>query len=126
MNFGATSDIGAYMTFFDTILRYDFDYILSGHVSALGTREDVLTTRDYAQDVWDTAGAGMATFFDKFNVTFAAFEYKNANLAYRAAIEEVRRECASAIIDRWSDRLSVVDVWADSHCQTVILHKIMH
>lgn len=126
MNFGATSDIGAYMTFFDTVLRYDFDYILSGHVSALGTREDVLTTRDYAQDVWDTAGAGMATFFDRFGVAFAAFEYENANLAYRAAIEEVRRECASEIIDRWGGKLSVVDVWADSHCQTVILYKIMH
>ncbi len=126
MNFGATSDIGAYMTFFDTILEYDFDYILSGHVSALGTRDDVIIARGYAQDVWQTAISGMESFYDSFNEAFATIEYKNANLAYRVAIESIRRECAGEIIDRWDSKLSVVDVWADSHCQTVILHKIMH
>ena len=126
MNFGATSDVGAYMTFFDTILEYDFDFILSGHVSALGTREDVIIARDYAQDVWQTANTGMESFSDRFNEAFAAIEYQNANLAYRVAIETVRRECAGEIIDRWDGKLSVVDVWADSHCQTVILYKIMH
>ncbi len=126
MNFGATSDVGAYMTFFDTILEYEFDHILSGHVSVLGTREDVIKARDYAQDVWQTAGAGMATFLNRFNATLAEFEYKNANLAYRATIEAVRRDCARDVIDRWTGKLSVVDVWADSHCQTVILYNIMH
>lgn len=126
MNFGATSDAGAYMTFFDTILKYDFDHILSGHVSVLGTREDVITARDYAHDVWHTAGKGMATFFDRFNAALATFEYKNANLAYRATIEATRRDCAGQLIERWRNKLSVVDVWADSHCQTVILYNIMH
>jgi hypothetical protein len=41
-------------------------------------------------------------------------------------MENVRKDCAAQIIDRWKDRLSVVDVWADSHCETVILHAIMH
>ena len=126
MNFGATSDVGAYMTFFDTILQYDFDYILSGHVSVLGTHEDVIKARDYAHDVWQTAGAGMENFLDRFNTTFAEFGYKNANLAYRATIEAVRRDCSSELTERWTDKLSVVDVWVDSHCQTVILHNIMH
>jgi len=126
MNFGATSDVGAYMTFFDTVLDYDFDHILSGHVSVLGNRDDVIMARDYAYDVRETAGRGMATFFDRFGAAFEEFEYKNANLAYRAAIESVRRDCAAEVIDRWRNKLSVVDVWADSHCQTVILYNIMH
>lgn len=126
MNFGATSDVGAYMTFFDRVLDYDFDHILSGHVSVLGNREDVMMARDYAYDVWQTAGAGMATFMDRFDVAFAAFEMTKANLAYRAAIESVRRDCAAELIDRWKNKLSVVDVWADSHCQTIILYNIMH
>ncbi|WP_425408129.1 MBL fold metallo-hydrolase [Hyphococcus sp.] len=126
MNFGATSDVGAYMTFFDRVLDYDFDHILSGHVSVLGNRDDVVMARDYAFDVRETAGRSMATFFNRFNSVFKAFEYKNANLAYRTAIESVRRDCAKEIIDSWSGKLSVVDVWADSHCQTVILYNIMH
>ncbi len=48
------------------------------------------------------------------------------NLAYRMTKEEVRDECAGQIIDRWEDKLSVVDLWADSLCETVVLYAIMH
>ena len=125
-NFGATADIGAYMTFFDMILEYDFDHILSGHVAILGTREDVLEAKEYATDVQDTALQGMGTFLEKFGAIFSQLDEPNGNLAYRAAMEEVRRDCASQIIDRWKDRLSVADVYADSHCNTFILYYIMH
>jgi glyoxylase-like metal-dependent hydrolase (beta-lactamase superfamily II) len=126
MNFGATSRLGGYVDFFDELLRYDFDTILSGHVSILGTREDVIVNRDYVRDVRDTAMKGMAEFLPIYERTFAAFDHKNGNLAYRVAIENVRRDCAAQIIDRWKRKLSVVDVWAHSHCETVILYAIMH
>ncbi|MDJ0698516.1 MAG: MBL fold metallo-hydrolase [Woeseiaceae bacterium] len=126
MNFGATSDVGAYLTFFDMILEYDFDHILSGHVAILGTREDVLEAKAYAFDVRDTALKGMSTFYDRFGAILSKLDEKNGNLAYRAAIEAVRRDCSSQIIERWKDRLSVSDVYADSHCQTFILYYIMH
>ena len=126
MNFGATSDIGAYLTFFDMILEYDFDFILSGHVAILGTREDVLEAKAYAIDVRDTARKGMETFYYRFGAILAKLEEPSGNLAYRAAIEGVRRECSSQIISRWKDRLSVVDIYADSHCLTFILYNIMH
>ena len=126
MNFGATSDIGAYLTFFDMILEYDFDHILSGHVAILGTREDVLEAKAYAFDVRDTALKGMEKFYDRFGAILAQLEEPSGNLAYRAAIEAVRRDCSSQIIDRWKDRLSVTDVYADSHCLTLILYNIMH
>jgi glyoxylase-like metal-dependent hydrolase (beta-lactamase superfamily II) len=126
MNFGATSRFGGYVDFFDEILRYDFDTILSGHVSILGTREDVELNRDYVRDVRDTALTGMKAFLPTFEQTFASFDQRNGNLAYRVAMEKVRKDCAKQIIDRWQDRLSVVDVWADSHCETVIVHAIMH
>lgn len=126
MNFGATSDVGAYLTFFDMILEYDFDHILSGHVAILGTREDVLEAKAYAFDVRDTALQGMSTFYERFGAILSQLDDKNGNLAYRAAIEDVRRNCSSQIIERWKDRLSVTDVYADSYCLTFILYYIMH
>lgn len=126
MNFGATSDIGGYLNMFDTLLAYDFDHIMSGHISILGDRNDLILARDYAFDVRDTALNGMNSFFDRFGTILATMEYENANLGYRMAMEAVRDECATAIIGRWEDKLSVVDVWADSHCETVVLHAIMH
>ncbi|MGH8251600.1 MAG: MBL fold metallo-hydrolase [Steroidobacteraceae bacterium] len=126
MSFGATSRFGGYVDFFDELLAYDFDTILSGHVSILGTRDDVVLNREYVHDVRNTALKGMQTFLPTFEQTFSSFGHKNGNLAYRVAMEKVRKDCATQIIDRWKNKLSVVDVWADSHCETVVMHAIMH
>ena len=37
----------------------------------------------------------------------------------------MRADCAAEIIARWKDRLSIVDVWADSHREEMILYYIM-
>ncbi len=126
MNFGATTDVGEYLNMFDELLAYDFDFLLSGHLSILGTRDDVLENQEYAFDVQASVLNGMQTFQQRFGETLAAMEFSNANLAYRSVIEQVRGECSAAIIDKWQDRLSVVDVFADSHCETMIVYYIMH
>ena len=124
--FGATAHIGEYMKLFDEVLAYEFDLILSGHVSVLGTRADWIEAKEYVFDVRNSVLKGMETFLGRFNEVFATFEYQNANLAYRNAMESVRAECSAEIIDKWKDKLSVVDVWADSHCEEMILYYIMH
>lgn len=126
MNFGATANVKAYFGIFETFLAYDFDHFLSGHVSILGTREDVIIARDYAWDVRDTVTSLMPGFNERMMTGLNAVEFQNANLAYRYAIESIRDECAVAMIDRWHSKLSVVDVWADSHCETTIIYSIMH
>lgn len=126
MNFGGTTHVGEYLELFDELLAYDFDYLLSGHLSILGTREDVLKNKEYAFDVQATVLSGMQTFQQRFGETLAAMEFSNGNLAYRSTIEQVRGECAAEIIDKWQDKLSAVDIWADSHCETMILYYIMH
>ena len=30
------------------------------------------------------------------------------------------------MIDQWTDRLSAVDVWADTYCETVVGYALMH
>ena len=126
MNFGATADLEGYMASFDTFLHYDFEHFLSGHVSVLGNRQDVETARDYAHDVRDTVYALWPEFLDRFTANMELTEFQHGNLAYRMTMEEIRDDCAAEIIDRWEETLSVVDLWADSHCETVVLHAIMH
>jgi glyoxylase-like metal-dependent hydrolase (beta-lactamase superfamily II) len=125
-NFGSTAKFAGYVAFFDEIMRYDFDTILTGHTAILGTREDVVVNREYVHDVRDTALRGMKAMLPTFEQRFATLDHKNGNLAYRMAIETVRGDCTRQIIDRWKSRLSVVDVWAHTHCETVIQYAIMH
>jgi glyoxylase-like metal-dependent hydrolase (beta-lactamase superfamily II) len=126
MNFGATSDVSGYLSTFDEFLAYDFEHFLSGHVSILGNRDDVIKARDYAFDVRDTVYGLMPTFNDRFMEGLKAVEFQNANLAYRYAIEGIRDDCTTQVIDRWEGTLSVVDLWADSHCETILVYAIMH
>jgi glyoxylase-like metal-dependent hydrolase (beta-lactamase superfamily II) len=126
MNFGATADLEGYLASFETFLAYDFEHFLSGHVSVLGNRQDVETARDYAHDVRDTVYDLWPGFYDLFMANMELTEFQHGNLAYRMTIEEIRDECAGEIIERWQGTLSVVDLWADSHCETVVLHAIMH
>jgi glyoxylase-like metal-dependent hydrolase (beta-lactamase superfamily II) len=125
-NFGSTSKFAGYIAFFDEIMRYDFDTILTGHTAVLGTRDDVVVNREYVRDVRDTALRGMNALLPTFEQRYATLGHKNGNLAYRMAIETVRGECTRQIIDRWTGRLSAVDVWAHTHCETVIQYAIMH
>lgn len=126
MNFGATTNVNAYFETFKTFLAYDFEHFLSGHVSVLGNRQDVVTARDYAFDVRDTVYGMMPSFNDRMMEGLQAVQFENANLAYRYAMEGIRDDCAAQIIDRWNSSLSVVDLWADSHCETTLLYAIMH
>ncbi len=52
-----------------------------------------------------------------------AVEFQNANLAYRFAMEGIRDDCTRQVIDRWEDPLSIVDLWADSHCETILVYS---
>ncbi|MEO0917159.1 MAG: MBL fold metallo-hydrolase [Pseudomonadota bacterium] len=126
MNFGGTADLEGYMASFETFLSYDFEHFLSGHVSVLGNRQDVETARDYAHDVRDTVFQMWPGFLDRFMGNMELTEFQHGNLAYRITMEQVRDECAEQIIGRWEGKLSVVDLWADSHCETVVMHAIMH
>lgn len=126
MNFGATSDVSGYLATFETFLNYDFSHFLSGHVSVLGNRDDVIKARDYTFDVRDTVYGLMPTFNDRFMEGLTAVEFQNANLAYRYAMESIRDDCSTQVINRWEDTLSVVDIWADSHCETILVYAIMH
>ncbi len=126
MDFGATSNLEGYLANFETFLAYDFEHFLSGHVSVLGTRGDVEIARDYAFDVRDTVAEIWPTFMERLMANMEITEFQHGNLAYRMTMEQLRDECAEQIIEQWNGKLSVVDLWADSHCETVVMHTIMH
>ena len=52
--FDLTSNFHEYRKVFDDILAYDFDVFVGGHLTALGSREDVKMTQAYATDVYET------------------------------------------------------------------------
>lgn len=124
-DFGITADVGKYISSFEDILKYDFDFILTGHLSFLGNRADVVETRDYVRDVEAAVINAITTkpLPVRFGETFAAMgNAANGYLVFRYVIESVAKECSARVIDKWKHRLAAVDVWADGHCETMLLH----
>jgi glyoxylase-like metal-dependent hydrolase (beta-lactamase superfamily II) len=127
--FEVTSDLHRYISVYDDMLAYDFDFILTGHLGILGGRDDVLESKEYAYDVINIAknivkNTSAEKLFGQVDV--ALKRNSNSDLAYRYYLETMTKECASQIIDRWKNRLAGVDVWADGHCDRVLMDLLMH
>src|SRR5258708_10523489 len=45
MNFDLTTNMHEYLKMFDELLSYDFDVLITGHLTSLGTRQDVIDTK---------------------------------------------------------------------------------
>ena len=52
--FDLTTDFHEYLKMFDEILAYKFDTFVGGHLTDIGTREDVEITKEYTNDVYQT------------------------------------------------------------------------
>lgn len=95
MNFEATSDFGKYLGVFNKLFEYNLDLILPGRISFLGTRQDVIETKEYLFDVRDTVLHEMESMYPRFYQIDADMNHVNGNLGCRAAIEAMRHECAA-------------------------------
>src|SRR6267143_1875745 len=52
--FDLTTDFHEYLKMFDEILAYKFDTFVGGHLTDIGTKEDVEITKEYTNDVYHT------------------------------------------------------------------------
>lgn len=117
-----TANVERYLSIFDDILHYDFDLFLGGHLNILGNRQDVKDTQSYVHDIETISKhilrkTSPAPFFKE--VFSVPKNVNNGYLGYRYFLDAMAKECALLTIEKWKDRLSGVDVWAESHCATI-------
>ncbi len=112
------TDVPGYLLAHDQLLEYDVDTVVGGHLTRLGTPEDVVTNRAYLRDLFDLTARAMA------NISIASVKAKlGAANAYRVAdayYETIARQVNAQLIDRWAERLGGVDVFAHSHAVTAV------
>ncbi len=113
-NLGMAEDVQGFIDAHDTVLSYDFDVLVGGHLSRPGTRADVETQRQYVRDLVAAAQAGQrATDFGKVagEVGFA-----NRWLLVKTYMDRVADHCAASMIERWRTRLGGAAVSTPGHC----------
>lgn len=121
-NLDLSNHIDGYLKVFDLILSYDFDVFVSGHLTAIGNREDVLTTKAYVLDVYHTVSR-VHRSTDMMGVMSKAAEtagWDNKYLLFKVFLDQVIAQSTQEIESRWVNKLSGVDVWAESHVATML------
>ena len=114
MDLALTEDTLAYVRALDDVLSFDFDTIISGHLTRSGTREDVEIQREYVLDVQANAAQALQTV--DFSTIAQETGFENPWLLFNTYLSAVAQECTDLTVPQWTDQLGGADVFAFSHC----------
>jgi glyoxylase-like metal-dependent hydrolase (beta-lactamase superfamily II) len=94
-------------------LRYPFQTFVGGHLTRLGTRDDVTIQMEYVADL----KAAAATAIDTFNVAtvYASVDDANPWAVFRGYLDGVAAQAAGAVVPRWTGRLGGADVYTQAN-----------
>ena len=124
MGLDLTQNMDEYRKVFDQVLGYDFDIMVPGHHGAPAYPADVLLVKEYVMDLLSTVPAVLAADHSALiRAAVAKYGKENSYAAGRVLIDQEVGECAQQIKRRWANRLDDVDVWAASHCTTVLVYQ---
>jgi glyoxylase-like metal-dependent hydrolase (beta-lactamase superfamily II) len=113
-----TKDVAGFVEAHDLALGYDFDTFVGGHLTRLGTRQDVETQKAFVSDLMAAAGRanGAVSFADvakKVGPTNDTWAF------YGAYVEAVNEECTEEMLSKWLGRLGGAAAFMSSHCWTM-------
>jgi glyoxylase-like metal-dependent hydrolase (beta-lactamase superfamily II) len=123
-DFDLTADFHDYLAMFDTLLGYDFDVLVGGHLGFPGNRNDVEVAKAYTLDVYRTVKR-IHDGSDQMKVVSQAaakYGWDNKMALFRSLLDPIVEQCAKEIESRWSQKLASVDVYAPSHCHTALIY----
>ncbi len=117
-NCAMTEDVPGFYRAHDEALRYDFETLVAGHLTRLGTPDDVRVQREYFADVREACVRAMGSI-DWMEVAQDT-GWENLWLLFDTYLDRIARAAADEVESRWVGRLGAVDVFTEDHCWTVM------
>ena len=123
-NLDISSNIHEYLKVFDQILAYDFDVFVGGHLTSIGDRNDVLESKAYVMDVYETVKRVHAktNLMEVMSEAASKIGWDNKFLLFKVFLDKVIDDSTIEIESRWIGRLAGVDVFGRSHASTMLLY----
>jgi glyoxylase-like metal-dependent hydrolase (beta-lactamase superfamily II) len=94
--------------------NYDFDTIVAGHLTRLGTRADVEVQKEFVLDLERAAAKANQNVSFMDIATKVGFD--NPWLLYSEYINAVNNQCESEMIPKWESRLGGAEAFMSTHC----------
>ncbi len=107
-------DVPYFIAAHDKILEYDFETYIGGHLTRLGTPEDVQIQKEYFQDI--QTNAALANQQVDFMAIAQEVGFENIWLIFQIYADTITQQCTDATVPDWIDRLGAVDLFTYDHC----------
>ena len=112
---GVSIDLPGVVQAHETMLGFEFDTLVAGHVDRTGTRADVKTSLELYRDLADSAQRAYAAL--SFPQYLAAAPSKLTSWERHELYEkELVKRMVAEIRPRWIDRLRGVDTYLEDNC----------
>jgi glyoxylase-like metal-dependent hydrolase (beta-lactamase superfamily II) len=124
---GESQNIPDWIKAHDQLLEYDFDFYTGGHLTRIGTRKDVITQKEYVEDLFSNCKEAIALSAAAPNASnsisvqtalapVAAANPRNPYALFEYHIhDDLAAWCANKTTRKWLGRLAGADVYAMSN-----------
>ena len=129
LSLGEVQSVPGYIRAHDEILAYDFDHYIGGHLDRTGTRQDVVSSRDYIHDLFNTAALAInmsATSNSSLSVAAViapsvfSTNPNNPWALFDTYVDVLAEWVAKDVAMRWSSKLYGTDVYGLSHAEAML------
>jgi hypothetical protein len=99
--------------------NYDFDTLVGGHLTRLGTRNDVIVQREFVSDLEKAAAqANQQVSFGEIAKQVGGGQ-PNPWLIFSKYIDAVGENCVNSMLPKWENRLGGAQQFMSTHCFTM-------
>jgi len=99
--------------------NYDFDTLVGGHLTRLGTRNDAIVQREFVSDLEKAAAqANQQVSFGEIAKQVGGGQ-PNPWLIFSKYIDAVGENCVNSMLPKWENRLGGAQQFMSTHCFTM-------
>lgn len=110
-------DVPAFIGAHDDILTYEFDTFIGGHLTRIGTVDDIEIQKEYVNDLKTNGEIAFETV-DFFAIAETT-GYENPWLLFDTYMDAITQVCTELTIEQWGDHLGGVDVFTEDNCFSI-------
>jgi glyoxylase-like metal-dependent hydrolase (beta-lactamase superfamily II) len=114
-NIAMSRDIPGFVAHHDYALELDFEYLIPGHLTRLGTREDIEVGREYMQDVRIAAENALENCQVTNSEAAAEVGTENVYVYFKTLYDKAVAKAAGPVLKKWTGRLGGVEAFGANH-----------
>ena len=109
-------DAAGFIKAHDIVLdKYDFDKFVGGHLTRLGTRNDVAIQKEFIDDLKNASTkANQEVLFSKVAQQVGHFD--NPWLIFSKYIDAINEKCTQLVLPKWENKLGGAREFMSTHC----------